>query len=358
MSSPALKAATAAAVIVIASVGVWLNLPSDVDKGLQALNAAYKPERPLESRITLLDYAPYYPSGTRGPGSSRIDENELTQADVKLRGAVAANPTVKARHAVGKFYLATKEFDKAIEQFEQALKQDPDNAQIYADHGAALLEKGKLEMEKARSDKDSAESGKGMEYFARSLQNLNKALELNKDLQEALYNRALLHELMGLLPQAEEDWRKYLELDPNSKWSAEAREKLAKVEQERKKTSETHEEIFNRFVNQLHANDEDGVWTTVSRYQNRSGNVVVEKLIDDYLEGTGRNDKEKSHQAIQRLTYLGDLQLQRSGDRFFFDQARFYESADAKQRELVVKARELMKKGYAGWGQVDSARKA
>src|SRR5688572_3733612 len=85
-SSPALKTATAAAVVILAAVGVWRIMPSDVDKGLQALNAAYKQERPLESRISLLNYAPYDPSTTRGPGSPQVDGKELTEANVKLRG--------------------------------------------------------------------------------------------------------------------------------------------------------------------------------------------------------------------------------------------------------------------------------
>src|SRR5215217_2988002 len=340
-----------AGLIVVAAVGVWQFMPSEVDKGLYALNGAYKQERPLQSRITKLDYAPY-DTTTRGSDSRNVDQNQLNEAELTLQRVVNNKPTAEAHHAFGKVFLAKKEFDKAIEQFELALKGNPNNAQIYADLGAALLEKGKLEIVSARSD--SAKSGKGVESFARSLTNLNKALQLDQNLLEALYNRALLHEAMGLLPQAEEDWRKYLEKDPNSKWADEARDRLSKIEQERKKTSETSKEIFEKFLSEFNSGNEEAAWTIVSDQQNRSGNIVVEQLIDDYLAVAVQNQSEDAHQAMHRLASVGELQLRKTGDRFFFDLARFYESATPEQRGLVLKARELMKKGYEGWGRLKS----
>jgi CHAT domain-containing protein len=342
------KLAAAAGIIVAAVVG-WLVLkPSEIDKGLDALDAAYQQERPFESRITRFHYAPYIlNSSTRGADTSRVNQSELIEAELKLRKAVLDNPTPKAHHALGKVYLARQQFDEAIEQFQEALKGDANSARIYADLGAALLEKGKLEI-----GTENAEAGKGAGSLVLSLKNLNKALELDNNLLEALFNRALLNEAMGLLSDAEKDWGTYLERDPNSKWTGDARNNLDRVEQKLKKTSETKEEIFQRFLGQFDSGDEAGVWTTVSSYQNRTGNVVVEQLIDAYLEAATKNKKEDLEHARQRLSYLGDLQFHKSGDRFFSDLARFYESATPSQREPILKARELMKQGYAGWGQI------
>ena len=336
-----------AGLIFVVAIGVWQFIPSEVDKGLDALQAAYKQERPLQSRITDLAYAPYDP--TRGSDSGNVDKNQLNEANLTLQKVVNDKPSPEAHHAFGKVFLARKEFDQAIEQFQQALKGDPNNAQIYADLGAALFEKGKLETN------NSAEPGKATESFARSLENLNKALQLDQNLLEALYNRALLREkdAMNLLPQAEEDWRKYLEKDPNSKWADEARERLTKIEQQRKTTSETREEIFQKFLSELNSGDEEAASITLSAYQNRDGNVVVEPLIDAYLEAATQNRKEDADRAIKRLAHVGDLQLRKRGDRFFFDLARFYASANPKQRELVIQARELRKKAYDGWGNDD-----
>src|ERR1051326_3608634 len=187
------RAGAAAGLAALAVIGALQFIPSEVSKGLYALNAAYKQERPLQSRITDLDYAPY-DSSTRGAAPRNVDQSELTDAELTLTRVVKKKPTPDAHHAYGKVFLAKKEFDKAIEQFEEALQGDPKNAQIYADLGAALFEKGKLEIELAKTD--SAESGKGVESFGRSLENLNRALQLDQNRLEALYNRALLYEAM------------------------------------------------------------------------------------------------------------------------------------------------------------------
>lgn len=351
-SSPYLRAAAIASLVVIAALGVWriFVFQSDVDEGLLALNAAYREQRPLEARITQLNYAPYVT--TRGE-VARANSLERDRAERILLDAVRDHPSTASRHALGKFYLTQKEFEKAISQFEEAEKGDPKNAKIYADLGAALLEKGKTEIQRGQSTKSGAESGKGFEYLARSLQNLNQALELDGDLLEALFNRASLYEAMALLPQAEEDLRKYLEKDPNSKWADEARQKLKLIEQERTKTSSTGWEIFQEFLKQQESSDEERTWTTVSNYQNRTGNVVVEQLLDTYLEHAEKNQKKEADRALQLLSYVGDLEIRRGEDRFFFDLARFYESATPERRALAVRARDMMKKSHAGWGQLE-----
>jgi len=117
-------------------------------------------------------------------------------------------PDPQVLHALGKVYLARKEFDKAIERFNEALKADPKNAQLYSDLGAAWLEKGRI-------DRDGKEPGKGMEELGRSLENLNKALELDPNQLEALFNRALCEAELTLYVQAESDWREYLKKESN-----------------------------------------------------------------------------------------------------------------------------------------------
>src|SRR2546427_6989401 len=182
--SSRLRIAAFALIIAAVVLGAWRVFfhQSDVDKGLLALNAAYREQRPVEARISQLNYAPYVT--TRGPGDEKIDQNQLRLAELTLLEASTKNPTPPVHHALGKVYLAKRQFDDAIEDLDKALKGDPRNAQIYSDLGAAWLEKGKLDLE-------GKEPGKGMEELGRSLENLTKALELNPNLLEARFNRAL-----------------------------------------------------------------------------------------------------------------------------------------------------------------------
>jgi tetratricopeptide (TPR) repeat protein len=203
LSSSPLRIGILAILVIGIAFGVWRIFfhQSEVDKGLVALNAAYREQRPLESRISSLNYAPYVT--TRGPGDERIDQNELRRAELTLLDALNKNPTPEVRHALGKVFLAKKEFDKAIEQFDEALKGAPKDAQIYSDLGAAWLEKGRI-------DRDSKEAGKGMEELGRAQESLGKALELNPNVLEAQFNRALCRQYLMLSQQAAEDWREYL----------------------------------------------------------------------------------------------------------------------------------------------------
>ena len=350
-SSPPVVA-LAMLVLVVLSFGIWRGLfsESDVDKGLIALNAAYKQSRPVEARLTRSDYAPFV--STRG-APVPVNTLERDRAERFLQDAVDDHPNAASYHALGKYYLWQKDLDKGIHYFEEAQKADPNNAQVYADLGAAYLEKGKKEIDAAQTEKDQPTSGAGMEDLARSQQNLNKALELDRNLLEPLFNRAFVHKAMGLLPQAAEDLKTYIQKDPNSKWADEARQNLKLIEQDQSKASKTGPEILQEFLKQHEASDEEAAWTTVSSYQNRSGNVVVEPLLDSFLENAAAGRKEEADRALELLRYVGDLELRKAGDRFYFDLVRFYESATPEQQSLAAKARDLMKQGHAGWGRID-----
>ena len=217
----------AAVVILAAGLGIWrvYFYESDLDKGAAALRAAYRDHRPVDARLTGFDYAS--PITTRG-GQENIDSIARDRAARILLDEVAEHPTAASHHALGQLYLAEQKFDDAIREFEAALKADGQNARAHSDLGASLLEKGKLE----RSRDDLIRSN---EDFTKSLEHLNKALELNGGLLEALFNRALLYQEMERFSQAEDDWRKYLELDSNSPWADEARRNLRTIEEQRKK---------------------------------------------------------------------------------------------------------------------------
>ena len=228
--------AAAVTALVLLSLGLvgWrvFFYQSDVNKGLVALKSAYREQRPVEARLSGFDYAPL--SETRGNEPARVDQMSHDRAERILLDAVRDHPGPASYHALGQFYLAERKFDKALTQFEEALKTDSRNARLHSDIGAALLELGK-------ADRRADGSGKSLEGFAQSLSHLNQALELDANLHEALFNRALCYEYMLLPQQAKDDWRKYLERDPGSHWADEAGRHLRLLEQEKNQTSKNKE---------------------------------------------------------------------------------------------------------------------
>jgi tetratricopeptide (TPR) repeat protein len=199
--------AAAAFICVGLGVGFWCLFvyQSEVDKGMNALVKAFGKERPLESQITGLGYAPL--PNTRGGEQPKADVTSLRRGELILLEETEKHPTAAAQHALGRLLVAEKRFGEGIAHLEEAVKADPDNARINSDLGAAMLEYG-------RSLPVTDPGGRVDEAYARSLKYLNSALTLDPQLSAALFNRALLHEQMTLVDRAIEDWRAYLEKTP------------------------------------------------------------------------------------------------------------------------------------------------
>src|SRR6266852_4962960 len=119
VSSP-VRIAAFTIIMVVVALGVWrvVFYQSEVDKGLLALNAAYREQRPLEARISALSYAPF--AQTRGPEADRVNKTDLQRAALTLLEALRNKPTPAVHHALGEVYLAKKQFDDAIKEFDEA----------------------------------------------------------------------------------------------------------------------------------------------------------------------------------------------------------------------------------------------
>lgn len=350
-NNPYIRTAAFACLIVSAALGVWriFFFQSDVEKGLLALNAAYRDQRPVKARITQLDYAPFVI--TRGGEPERVNSQERDYAHRYLMDAARERPGATTYHAVGKFYLTTREFDKAIPWLENAIRDDQNNAQIYADLGAAFLEKGRLQSEKGQTDKVAAAAG--MEDLARSRENFAKALSLNPNLLEALYNRALVNELQILPEQAKSDWLEYLKRDPESPWAREAREHLEKLELRRGSTNPSKEEALTTFLSAYESKDGAAAWAALRLSRGREGNKIVEVLIDDYLSLATSGGVEQSADKLRQVSFAGKVEKERVGDRYTSDLARFYGGTSPHQWKLIAAARSLMKAGHQLYGKAE-----
>jgi len=240
LQTPSLRFATILILVVGVGFLVWplLFSRSDLQQGLLALKTAYRQQRPVEVRLSGFDYAPL--PNTRGNKDTTVDALSRQRAERFLLDAERNKPNAESYHALGLFYLTEKKFDEAVEQFRRALELHPNEAYIHSDLGAAILEKGKLY-------KLNREDEKSLEAFAESLEHLNRALTLNPNLLEALFNRALCREYMNQPQPAIDDWRQYLEKDSQSRWTDEARQHLKQIESQTPKASQNKDDILLGF---------------------------------------------------------------------------------------------------------------
>jgi Tfp pilus assembly protein PilF len=171
-----------------------------------ALQTGYRDQRPIEPRVSELAYSRF--GSTRGSALDEQRNNDLRRAQLHFEQAVREKPTPEAHHALGKVYLAQGKPDDAIREFEQALNGSRSQAQINNDLGAAWLQKGD---------------------FNRSLDSFNKALQLDGNLLEALFNRALCYEKQSRTDDAKAAWNEYLKHDSTSNWAYEAGQHLNRL---------------------------------------------------------------------------------------------------------------------------------
>lgn len=344
------KIAVATALLIGFGFGIWgvwqsyrhTGVDARVGKGMAALNQAYRDRRLVMARITELQYAPY--RETRGGSETDgepdgVDPAARRRARDLFEDAIAENATAaQAHHSMGRFYLARKNFEDAIAEFEKTLKAEPNNARLHSDLGAALMEKNELEA--------SGKSGRDMRTLDRSLEHLNRAIELDQSLLEPLFNRALLRQRLGQLYQAKEDWDIYLKQDATSRWAEEARSNLKLIEERNKRVSQREGELFEAFQQARQAGNEEQVWSVFSRSHFRLGNHIAARLIDDTLALAVEGRAQDALARWQALNDLGALAERKSGDRYVADLARVYRPSSAARARALAEARGLLKEAY------------
>lgn len=334
--------AIAASVILAVTVGIYVwraasnNNNADLNKGLAALQSAFREERPLEARLSDFSYAPL--SNQRGE-PTRVDYVQRDRAGSLLLNAAAEHPNAASLHALGKYYLAERQLDKAIDQFKAALKLDPNQQKIHSDLGAALMEKGKAAAQSA--------PGQGTEAFAESLDHLNKALELDGSLLEAYFNRALLYQYMMTPREAEASWKEYLKRDGNSPWAEEARRNLALLEQSGRKTSWNTGNALRDFLDARSSGDDNAAWKILSQNYTSGGNEVTNQIIDLLLEPEIARVPGDHGDTLPLLSYLAKLELRKAGDRYTADLISNYERNIPQRGPALAYAHRHVKAGYA-----------
>jgi tetratricopeptide (TPR) repeat protein len=202
-----MMAGLAAAAMVVLAINVWRPFgASGDDRALGELVAAVGTARTFEPRLTGgFAYAP-----VRGPVRGSNDAPNLSP-DVRI--AIAEIEKQRAAHPIAAAAaIVAGEPDRAVSILETASEQNPASAQILSDLSAAYL----VLAERNNSDTDAG----------RGLATANRALEIDRLMPEALFNRALALQMLNMTDDARTAWQSYLTIDDRSGWADEARARL------------------------------------------------------------------------------------------------------------------------------------
>lgn len=340
-ASPVFRFAAALILFCAAGAAIWrlAIYESDTDKGLAQLQTAFRGQRPTESRSTAqTDYAPF--TVTRGNAAPAAAEKARSRAERYLLDATENSVDARAHHALGLLYFNEKKFDEALREFEIALKITPDDAKLQSDLGALYLEKAEIA--------ETLENGE--EFFKNAdsaLRHLNRALEIDPNQVEALFNKALLLQKMGITNQAVEAWEKYLEKDSSSPWADEARRNLEILKQQ-SLAPKPKEQILQDFLQAFRNRDDERAWEIVSQTKELvTGIMVSQQLAQRFLELEKESDrKDEQTEILSAFLYLGELEKKKTGDPFFIETAEFYSRSNAAQRRKMLAASIEFRKGH------------
>lgn len=297
------------AVLLVILVLSVLFIPRRGSDDLAELRSMYSQQRQTEARISGFDYAPF-PEGVRG--SNKIEEDDAKTAAIKsnLLNKIQSDPSAKNYHALGVFFLNRKNFPEAIKNFNLALQAGPESADLHNDLGTAYFELGKL-----------SPVEKGFETFARASNEFSRALQLNPEKLEALFNHSLALQEQGLDGRARESWNLYLQKDPSSKWADEARKNLEILD--RKQSGlKTKEQVLDDFLSSYRKRDDEIAWKIVSQTREGfTGMWLPHQLSKRYIRAQLRSDPKEEKESIDALIYIGNLEKERNADFFVSDLA-------------------------------------
>ncbi|MBX7170005.1 MAG: CHAT domain-containing protein [Pyrinomonadaceae bacterium] len=322
-----------ALLLIVILFGAFIIFRSNNNPELAQLKNIYQKNRPTESRVSEFDYAPY--QVTRG-------ENDLTDAEIRklkiiendLLKKVDSNPNANNHNALGIFYLSQRKYSEAIKELEESVKLEPNNAKFHNDLGSAYFELGKFDKEKA------------LENFARANESFSKSWELNSNLLEALFNKALVLQSLNLQKTAKENWELYLQKDSTSKWADEARkylEKLAKAQSRFK----TKEQVLEDFLAAYQNGNEKLAWEISCQTKEMlTGVWLPQQLSQRYLLNLKNKGEPIAKNSIEALKYLGNLEKNRNDDYFVNELAGFYQKIEFRQIDEMLQAKNLLREGY------------
>jgi tetratricopeptide (TPR) repeat protein len=199
-------AGLAAAATLVFAVNLWVPFGANGDeRALTQLVAAVGSERTFDSRLTGgFAYAPVR-GAVRGSTDAVKLSPDVRIAIAEIEKQYAAKPVAAAAA------LVAGDPNRAIDILEANAQLRPTDPKILSDLAAAYLARA------ARTPSTDDAS--------RALAAANRALEIDRLMPEALFNRALALQAAGMA-DARIAWQAYLTIDDHSGWADEARARL------------------------------------------------------------------------------------------------------------------------------------
>jgi CHAT domain-containing protein len=215
--------AVLAAIVFAVVQGPALLSDFKVKQAQKAVAAAFVERRTTPMRLTSVDYAPYSPfpvvlGAENGRGVDEMPTSLHDASGAANKSLHAAKPDPRWLQIQGRALLwesTPSSLEKAEKDFEKARSAGLATPSLEIDLAASYFER------------DSRAEHPNLQRTLNLLSEVLSKPDLNKDDHaSALYNLAIAYEKTQAWDLAIETWEKYLQVDPSSGWTTEARQHL------------------------------------------------------------------------------------------------------------------------------------
>jgi CHAT domain-containing protein len=251
--------------------------------------------RPVAGRVCGSSYAApalFHPSDAMRDVSVRIFTSSKIADDVRARAALWSGHVRTAK--------------ELLERVTSSRRHP--TAAVWSDYSAALY---------ADAAPDDAFQ------LAKAIAAADHALELDPNLPEALFNRALALEAMSVRAAAADAYKKYLTVDRLSAWSSEAQWRLEKLESSMQKTAKARKAL-DRIAE---SDDELFINDTAITFPNETRELTVRQFLRIWGERVLAKDAHRAASMLRRCRIIGRTLETQFRDSFVADIVRAIDGA-------------------------------
>lgn len=280
------------------------------------IELAPRSARPVEARLSGgFPWASY-----RGP--LRAEEADADPQRMRLIGTAGdlvakadRDRSADAQKTAGVALLVIDKPAAAIDRLRAATQASPRDAGAWSDLAAAQYSAA------MRLSRPS--------LLPEALVSADRALRLDPHHAEALFNRALILEHLGLPNEARAAWQRYLEVDPSSQWAVEARERLAKL-----------------------------VAKPAASNAQRTRTFAEAETLGRWAEAFTRGDDASAQRELSTARDVGNTLVRTSGESLLREAVRAIDDATPSARAMLAEAHAVYRRGRIAYSrrQLDAAR--
>ncbi|HEV7426514.1 MAG TPA: CHAT domain-containing protein [Thermoanaerobaculia bacterium] len=327
----------AAAVAVMVMVPVTREMLSRRSPMHELLAAAPRSARRVEPRLAGgFPWAAYAGADRAVSGTMDAEQMKLIGAAGDLVARADRDGGADAQHAAGVAMVLVLHPADAVTRLEAAAatSRDPN---VWSDLAAARYAA-------------AAQLGRASLY-PRALAAADTALRINAALPEALFNRALILERLGLTDEAARAWRRYLEVDPSSPWADEARARLKDI------PASTRSSQFKRdrplIERAVARGDINAVRQYVDADRDRARAYAETEYLGLWGEAVQRQDMTEAARCLALARGIANALAGLSGESLLGDAVRSIDGATASERTTIAAAHVAYRAGRIAYSRRD-----